>query len=134
MRFNRKLYKEAFKAGYKRAKFLNEDTNGSKRNKGFFKKLWDVTFEDYDLKIRYLNANERNLGDCDWTFGINFESLELTTKQGNNIVLFEKDIAGAWERNNGIFINFDDNSSVFITFFKRASVKDLDNFDDLKNW
>ena len=35
MRFNRNLYKEAFKAGYKKAKFLNEDTNVDTNKGGF---------------------------------------------------------------------------------------------------
>lgn len=134
MRFNRNLYKEAYKAGYKKAKFLNEDTRGAEKNNGLFKKLWNLLHKDYYLRINYLIDNVRSLGYCDWNMGINLENLKLTTKQGDNIELFEKDIAGVWKRNNDLIIKFDDNSHVIITFFKKTSVKELDIFDDVKNW
>ena len=134
MRFNRNLYKEAYKAGYKKAKFLNEDTRGAEKNKGLFKKIWNFLHKDYYIRIIYLIDNVRSLGYCDWNMDVNLENLKLTTKQGHNIELFEKDVAGVWKRNNDLIIKFDDNSHVIITFYKQTPVKELDVFDDVKNW
>ena len=69
MKFNRQLFKEGFKAGYKKAKFLNEDTN-----KGDFARNLSTTifkkYGDYHLEAAYFRRTGENYAQYEGNYSV----------------------------------------------------------------
>ena len=73
MKFDRKLFKEAFKAGYKKAKFLNEDTNVDSNKGGFARNLSTTIFKkygDYCLKAAYFRKTGENYAQYEGNYSV----------------------------------------------------------------
>ena len=139
MKFNRQLFKEAYKMGYKEAKKLNEGTVGDEyKYKGLFSKLLDISYNS-DTLIQIGVDHTGGKGYCGlakhWFPGDAAGSLTIQPEDGHKYTttLFEKDIVNAWAKNDTLCITFNNDLKTYlrIHFYKPLQIKELDVFNDL---
>ena len=75
MKFNRQLFKEAYKAGYKKAKFLNEDKNKGRIAARLSKALTEK-YGDFFLEADYFRRTGDDFGAYDGKYRVVIRAYE----------------------------------------------------------
>lgn len=130
MKFNRRLFKEAFKRGYKKAKTLNEETDKFGKYGPFFRSLCDLNRrEGKDIKMvgRYFYSKGADNEECD-VFCLFPNALFLFFEDDDRKVIDVEDVIKI-ERGgeNNYRITLEDKSQLWLSVYKKFLPIDLNN-------